>query len=120
MKVTYYILFVMLGVNVMTLMLQGVGIQPIEVSPYNITEASKDFNATNIVEAWQWEEKSFYDVGSGLKFTWNIISTLVIGFPLMLSSMGIPSFIVYPLSAIWGFIWVGFVISFLSGREFMP
>lgn len=120
MKITYYILIAMMSVNVGMAILQGLGIAGVPIYAFSPTQWEQAVNATGIVESYDWEERQFYDTGAGLGFLWNSNVPIIESFQGFLQSIGVPTVILNPIKAFWRFIWIGFVISMFSGRDFMP
>jgi len=120
MKLTYYVMAAMMCLNGFVLIASSWGITPIPLTSFNSTKFEEGYNASQIVSSWDWSEKDFYDVGAGIGFLWNQNVPIVesaIGF---FQNIGTPSQVLNPIRAIWRFFWVGFIICFLSGRDFMP
>jgi len=120
MKKTYYIIAALICLDAATILLASIGITGIPLTPWSSDQFADQYNATAIVEAWDPSTQSFYDVGSGLRFLWNMNLPLIESFTAMLQALGSPLIIVDVLKAIFRFTLVGFAISFLSGRDFMP
>jgi uncharacterized membrane protein YccF (DUF307 family) len=51
-----------------------------------------------------------------LQFLWQLASWIVFGFPLFLSSLGLPSLVTVPLGALWFTLFGLFLVEFLGGR----
>jgi len=119
-KVTYYILIFMMFANAMTIILQGIDISPVPLTPYNSTQFDEKLNMTTIGTSWDPSEKEFYDVGAGVLFFLNFNVPIVESFFGVLQNIGGPTLFISAIKGVWRLIWVGFIISFLSGRDFMP
>jgi hypothetical protein len=119
-KVTYYLLGFMICLNAMTILLQGLGVDPVTMTPYNSTVLADTYNATEIVESWNPIQRAYYDIGSGLRYIWNINVPLIESALGLATALGAPDAFISIIRIPWRFTWVGFVISFLSGRDFMP
>ena len=75
-------------------------------------------NATGIVEAWDWGGGTVLgDVVSALRFFWNLFRYIILGFPTLLSSMGIPDQLVNALNIHWSAYWVIIVVWMIGGRD---
>ena len=120
MKLTYYVLAVMMCFNVATVILANIGIEGVPLAAMSPDQIAEAYNATEIVESWNPATQEFYDVGAGLQFLWSKNAPLIESFVGTCEAFGAPDELVQPLRAIWRFFWVGFVISFFSGRDFMP
>lgn len=120
MKVTYYALIFMLCLNGATMLLNGLEIVGVPIDPWNPDQVESSMNATEVVESLDWFERTFYDVGAGLGFFWSLNVPVIESFTGTLQAYGCPGLILNPIRLIWRFIWVGFVICFISGRNFMP
>ena len=120
MKLTYYVLAVMMCFNAATVILANIGIEGTPIAAFSSDQLAEAYNATEIVSGWNPASQDFYDVGAGLQFLWSKNVPLIESFQETLQVYGAPDALVQPLRAIWRFFWVGFVISFFSGRDFMP
>lgn len=117
-KSAMYLLIVMLSVNAWCLMLYEVDIGPVKVEPgweQDSMEENLDLNAT--LQEYTWDV-AYSDFVFGLLRWLGVVWGLIAGFPNLLSSAGVPSFIVDPLYVIWSFIWftVG-LLYYIGGRE---
>jgi len=120
MKVTYYAVIFMLCLGGATELLKGLDIVGVPIDPWSDEQVESSMNATEVVEALDWSERTFYDVGAGLGFLWNLNVPVIESFQGMLQAYGCPDIILNPLRLIWRAVWIGFIISFISGRDFMP
>ncbi len=78
-------------------------------------EENLDANATLTSYSWDIAYSDF--VTGTLKFI-GVVWGLVVGFPTLLTSSGVPSFIADPLYVIWLFIWFGTVLMYwIGGRD---
>ena len=74
-----------------------------------------------IIDTWNWGGTGSLvgDIGSGLKFLWNLIGVFVKGlFPLM-RSLGCPELIATPLELLWYIIWISKIIEIITGRRIL-
>ena len=119
MKTTYMALFFVLCINVGVLIIENTVSPTTIITTMNSTQAQSAYNASEVVETWVWTSGQglYGDVQAGLMFLWNTAKTLVLGFPDLISSMGSTSILTTGLYAIWGFIWVIFIIEVISGRD---
>jgi len=117
-KSAIYLLVGMLCINGWSMMLYEVGISGEVAEPsWNQTamEENLDANATLTYYSWDIAYSDF--VTGTLKFI-GVVWGLVVGFPQLLSSSGVPGFIVDPLYIIWMFLWFGTVLMYwIGGRE---
>jgi hypothetical protein len=120
MKVTFYLLIFILCLNASAVLLEGLDIEPVPLTPYNGTKLEETYNASNIVDSWNPSEREFYDTGSGLRYIWNINVPILESALSMATAFGTPQIIIEFIRIPWRFVWVGWVIAFLSGRDFMP
>lgn len=120
MKLTYYAVWAMMCFNAAAMILVNMDIVGVPIEAWNPDQLDDAYNASEIVGSWNPEEKSFFDIGAGLLFLWNENLPVLESFTEMLQVYGCPSIIVDPLKGIWRSILTGLVISFLSGRDFMP
>jgi len=91
------------------------GIEP----PITPTQVGEQFNATATVQGWGGWLTTLYIIGDivgGLQMLWNAIYVMVVGFPSLLSNLGVPSIVVWPLYGLWSFVYFIFVIEWISGR----
>jgi uncharacterized membrane protein YccF (DUF307 family) len=51
-----------------------------------------------------------------LQFLWQLVSWIVFGFPMFLSSLGLPTLVTAPLGALWFTLFGLFLVEFLAGR----
>ncbi len=121
MRLAWKLLFFMLCLNLGTMIvssLLGVGIG---LNQEDLDQFEEAFDADKIVDTWNWGGTGSLvgDIGSGLRFFWGAVQKLVIGFPLLLSVLGVPPIIVTTFTVLWGFIWLSFIIDFISGRRMM-
>jgi len=119
-KLTYYLVAAMMCINVSVLIMQAWGLTPIPMTAFNSTKFGEGMNATEVVKSWDWEKKDFYDVGAGLGILWNTHVPVIEAGLEFFADIGTPEQVLLPITALWRFIMVGFVICFLSGRDFMP
>jgi len=90
------------------------------MTPYNPSEISDALNASAIIAGIDPEDQDFYDIGSGLITFWNMKVPLIESAIDFFDKLGTPDELIAVLLVPWRFFWVGFVISFWSGRDFMP
>ena len=108
-----------LCVNLSVAMISGI----LDVSPalttVDIEQLGDAYNASKIVGAWNWGGTGSLvgDIGSGLRFFWNINVPIIEGLIILAESMGCPLVVLTPIKIIWRFIWFIFVIDFISGRR---
>ena len=113
-----YLLVVMLGVNAWCTMLYYVDIGPMKPEPsydQDTMEQNLDLNAT--MQEYSWDV-AYSDFVFGLLRWLGVVWGLIAGFPILLSSSGVPSFIVNPLYVIWAFMWfTAGLLYYIGGRE---
>ena len=120
MKGTYYIILASLCLGVATTLLQGVGITGAPMAGYDPSQVVASINGTAIVDSWNPTVNPFFDIGSGLQFLWSLNLPIIEAFPAMLQASGLPSFIIEAFRIPFRVAMTGLVISFISGRDFMP
>ena len=120
MKVSYYIVLFSVCFQGAMAILDSAGITETPFTPWNLDQAGAAFNATEIVESWDPSVNPFSDVGSGLRFLWNKNFPVIDSLVATLETFGTPSAITDPLRIIIRFTMMGLVISFISGKDFMP
>jgi hypothetical protein len=120
MKISWYIILFIICFGAADIILTAAGMQGLTIASWDTDQISDAWNATKVVEAYDPERNPFYDVGAGLKFLWNLNYPLIDGFTGFLEAYGIDSTIVGQVRVITRATMTLFVISFLSGRDFMP
>ena len=117
MRLAWRVLFFGLCVNLaVTVITTTLGVSP------GLTEEIKDMqDPGDIVDTWNWGGTGSLvgDISSGLRFFWNINAPFIEDFPKLLASMGCPPVVLDPLKLMWRFIWITFVVEFISGRHIM-
>ena len=117
MKLAWRALLFGLCVNLAVTMIVSV----FEVSPA-LTEATKGMqDPSDIVDTWNWGGTGSLvgDIGSGLRFFWNINMPIIEDMLELLANMNCPTVLLDPIKLIWRFIWITFVVEFISGRQIM-
>ena len=113
-----YLFFVGMCFNASAMILQNAfGITPASITPWNTTQLEGAYNATELIDSWDWVDTDFYDIGSGIRWFWDINVPVIEAVPAMFQQMGAPTEFLDPIKIIWRAIWVTFVISFVSGRD---
>lgn len=120
MKLTYYVLAAVMIFNSITVLLGALGLTGVPLQAMDVDQWEHAINASAIVEAWDWSDREFYDVGAGLGYIWNLNVPLIEAFQAQLQILGIEPILLDTIKLVWRFFWVGFTISVLSGRDFMP
>lgn len=120
MKISWYIVLFMICFGAGDLILNAAGLRGITVGAWNDDQISDAWNATKIVEAFDPERNPFFDVGAGLRFLWNLNAPVIESFTATLTAYGVDATIVDAIKVIFRATMTLFVISFLSGRDFMP
>ena len=117
MKLAWKALFFGLCVNLaVTLMVNTLGVGPA------LTEANKDMqDPSDIVDTWNWGGTGSLvgDIGSGLRFFWNLNVPFIEDMLQLMANMNCPLVLMDPIRFIWRFIWNSFVVEFISGRQIM-
>lgn len=119
MKMTFRALLFVLCLNLSVLIVEAT-MGPLSIpTTLDTGQAIESMNATEVVDSWSWtEDQGLYgDVQFGLLTFWNTAKTIVMGFPTLLSTAGVPSILSSSLTVIWSFIWVTFVVEVLTGRN---
>lgn len=120
MKKSFYIVAFMMCLSAATLILNQAGVTGVSTQPWSESQMEEALNATKIVESFDPSTNPFYDVGAGIRFLWNLNAPLFEAFTAQLTAYGTPSAIVDAIKIVYRFTILGFVISFISGRDFMP
>jgi len=115
----YYILVVMMGVNAFSMMLNTAGIGTTGITPgFNVTAMEQNLDANATMGDYSWTTVFYTDyIYSVLKFL-GVIWGLVTGFPNLLISAGVPSFITTPLYIVWLLItFIAIIVARVGGGE---
>jgi len=117
MKLAWKCLIFGLCVNLaVTVVVETLGVSPA------LTEGSKDMkDPSDIVGAWNIGGTGSFigDIFSGLHYFWSINVPFIEGVLQLMTNMNCPLVLVDPIRLIWRFIWVTFVVEFISGRPIM-
>jgi len=121
MKLAWRLLFFVLCLNMGTWMVSQILGFGMGVTQTDVEQFEDAFDPDAIVDTWNWPGTGSLigDIGSGLRFFWGMCGNLILGFPLLLNSMGVPTIIVSAIGVLWTFIWASFIIDFISGRRMM-
>jgi len=118
MKLAWKLLFYVLCVNAGIYMVSELLDISVSLTPYNIEQIEGAYNATEIVDSWEYGDSGLYgDVQAGLNFFWSKSGVLINGVFILLGNMGAPAEITFPLQAIWAMLWFTFVIEIITGRN---
>lgn len=120
MKVTFYIVLFMLCFGAGDVIITDAGMQGRNIQAWEDDQIADALNGTRIVESYDPSVNPFYDIGAGIRYLWNIISTVILSFVDTIEAYGAPASIVAAVKVVYGMSVVGLVIEFISGREFMP
>ena len=117
-KSAMYALVTMLCVNAWCTMLFEVGISGDVATPtWNQTAMEENLDANATLTNYSWDIAYSDFVTGTIRFI-GIVWGLVTGFPNLLISAGIPSFITDPLYIIWLFMFFGTVLMYyIGGRD---
>jgi len=96
-KITYYALAAMMCLNAFVLIMHSWGVDPVPLTSFNVTQQEQGLNASKLLTSWDWSEKEFYDVGSGIGFLWNQNVPIVESALGFFNNIGTPTEIVSPL-----------------------
>ena len=110
-----YGIFVMMCVNVASLMMKNVGIEGLPIDPYNHTQVDDPLNTTQPLDTWTHQDTTFYDISAGIINFWYRNIPFIEGFGAMLQAYGCPQFIYRPLHDIWRFMLFTFTFLFYIG-----
>lgn len=120
MKKTAYILFFFITCTAVIWGLDAIGITPVTGTPGDLDNWDTAYNASAVVDTSDPTTQDFYQVGTGLYMFWKTnvpIIEDVIAFVEVISGSEILANI---FRIIWRPIWFGWVIAFITGRDFMP
>ena len=120
MKVTFYVIIFMVAFGVADIILKEVGMDGAQTEPFDNDQIQSALNGSRIVESWNPSLNTFYDIGAGLRYMWNLLSAVILAFPATLTAYKVPSTIVASVNILYSLAVVGVIIEFISGREFMP
>lgn len=111
-------IFFMLSLNLFIYLMGESGIPITAPTPIDPLDMESKYNATAIVNSWGWSEtQQFYDIGSALQFVINGVRTLLIGFPDMLTAIGVPTAVSNAVYIMWLFLMMVFVWAFIKGSD---
>ena len=111
-------LFYIMCINMGIIMISGLLDISVSMTPYDTEQIEGAYNATEIVDSWEYGETGLYgDVQAGLNFFWSKSGVLINGVFILLGNMGVPIEITFPLQAIWAMLWFTFVIEIITGRN---
>jgi hypothetical protein len=102
------------------MVVQGMGFNPQPMTPYDEDAVADDLNATAVIGSIDPGDRDFFDIGTGLITLWNKKVPFIESSLDFFSRLGTPDVIIAAVLVPWRFFWFGFVISFWSGRDFMP
>lgn len=96
------------------------GVSPTQTQA-DVDTLAEPYNATKIVEGWNWPGTGSLigDIGSGLRFFWDINVPLIEGLIILAKNLGCPYAVLDPIKIVWRFIWLTFVIDMITGRRIM-
>ena len=118
MKLAWKMLFYIMCINMGIIMISGLLDISVSMTPYDTEQIEGAYNATEIVDSWEYGETGLYgDVQAGLNFFWSKSGVLINGVFILLGNMGVPVEITFPLQAIWAMLWFTFVIEIITGRN---
>jgi hypothetical protein len=120
MKVTYYAFAVYVCLLAFASILSLWGISPIVMTPFNVNTTSEAYDPSDLIDSIDPTEKEFYDIGSGLQHLWNKNIPIIESAFSIFAALGLSDDFISIILLVWRFFWVGFIISFISGRDFMP
>lgn len=120
MKKTAYLLWFFTVANAFVMIMNGVGITPVPLGPTNVTAWEEAYNTSAVVDSWDPTQHDFYDTGSGLYYFWNINVPVIEAFITFIQAITTETLVIDAIRIIWRPIWLGYALSFLSGRDFMP
>lgn len=116
MKMSMMMFMMVMCVNVSAFILQ----EPLNltlVPTFNVTTEATKINASEAVDAWDWRENFFGDVGAGLNFMWNSFRPLLDGGALLILQLGVPTQLSSAIIFIYR-IFIGLLVyEMISGRN---
>ena len=114
-----YILVVMVSVNAFSTMMYYVGIGPVGIMPaWNQTDMETNLDANATLADYSWETAVYSDFIYGTLTFLGVIWGLVVGFPNLLSSAGVPAFITDPLYAVWLLVtFIAVIVGLIGGQD---
>ena len=116
---TFYILVVMLGINAFSMMMTEAGIGVVGIQPaFNVTAMEENLDTQAHLSDYAWTTVFYADFIKGVITFIDVCWGLVAGFPSLLSSAGVPTFITTPLYIVWLFItFVTFILGVVGGQD---
>lgn len=113
MKIAYQILLFGLLLNLST----GIIDEVFGISAY-LVNTPTIIDPDDIAQSWTWGGGSTVgDISAGFNYFWNINVPFIESVPIILKNAGTPTYILTLVNAVWRFIWVGFIVEFISGRR---
>lgn len=115
----FYILVVMLGINAFSMMLSEAGIGETGVQPaFNVTAMEQNLDVNATLADYSWTTVFYSDFIYGVLTFIGVAWGLIAGFPQLLTSAGVPSFITDPLYIVWLFIsFTTFILGVIGGQD---
>ena len=105
---------VMLSVNAFSMMMLEAGLGTVGVQPaFNLTAMEQNLDANATLADYSWTTLNYSDFVFSVLTIIGVLWGLVTGFPQLLISAGVPSFITDPLYIVWLFITF---IAIIGGR----
>ena len=88
----------------------------VSVTPY---EMASQFDVNSTAGSWSGtsSENFFGYIYDGTQYLFKAIMTTIYAFPYMMSDLGAPYFITWPLYGLWSFIMLIFFIELITGRQ---
>ena len=110
----------MVALTTMVLIVEAMGFNPQPMTPYDPADIADDLNASKVIGQFDPGDRDFYDIGTGLATLWNKKVPLVESAIDFIDRLGVPDAMIAAILVPWRFFWFGFIVEFISGRNFMP
>lgn len=119
MKVTYYAMSFMICVTAMVMIVQAMGFNPQPMTPYDPDNIENALDTDAITGTIDPNQSDFWNWGIIIG-TWKKTLPIVEAPIAFFEKLGMPGVLVAAILVPWRFVWFGFLVSFISGRDFMP
>lgn len=99
---------------------EAMGITGVPLDPYSSDQLEGAIDAEDILEGMDPTDKPFFSIGEGLFYWWNQNIPYLESYLIMAEYLGAPIALTNIFRSIWRGILILMVVSFISGRDFLP
>lgn len=120
MKMAFRAVFFLLCINAACLIIELADASYLQggpITPMNQTQAISVNDIQGFIQSGDSANPVFYDLQVSLWMIWKIAGTIIAGFPLMVSDLGAPPAIVYPLYMLFISAWGVLILEMRAGRD---